>query len=426
MTERADLARRVAVFCVGTSNPASPTEERRGALLREIRQKGARPQRSDRKCACAVSHSAAGVRRPLVHVAMSTAGKPAPFGPDLRSALVAMVRKRVPDSEVEDIVQSALAEAIESPHAPQDGESLRRWIFGVAKHKVVDYHRRAGRESFDLPDVPGAAAPHNEADLLRWAERNLPEGVENQKTLDWMLREGEGEKLESIAESEKLPPPRVRQRVSRLRRHFKENWQREVALLAALGVIVSAVLIFVTRKVSDPIIVHEDVDPRAEPVRRLALEKCAAADWTACVDGLDEARRLDPAGDTQPVVQQARQAAGDARKAPQAPSADPVPTTAPPERKAPMQQRKEPAPRSSGTAPIPTPAPTPQGKPGPSKSKAPDTSTPATPSPVFTGSKEDSLGSVRADTTKAAVPSKEAPSNIDVSGSKKAAPMNKK
>ena len=136
---------------------------------------------------------------------MSTVTKPAPFGPDLRTALIAMVRKRVPESEVEDIVQRALAEAIESPHAPQDSESLRRWIFGVAKNKVVDYHRRAGRESFDLPDVAGTPAPHVEADLLRWAEKNLPTGDENKKTLDWMLREGEGEKLESIAEIREAP-----------------------------------------------------------------------------------------------------------------------------------------------------------------------------------------------------------------------------
>ena len=269
---------------------------------------------------------------------MSTVTKPAssgPFDPDLRSALVAMVRKRVPESEVEDIVQQALAEAIESPNAPTDSESLRRWIFGVAKHKVVDYHRRAGRESFDLPDVEGEPAPHVEADLLRWAEKNLPEGAENKKTLDWMLREGEGEKLESIAASEKLPPPRVRQRVSRLRRHFKENWQREVAMLAALGVIVSAVVFLVLHKKDPEIITHEVVDPRAEPMRRLALERCATGEWKPCVVGLDEARRLDPAGDARPDVQQARQAAGKALSLPPdqvtpmpAPSA--VPTTAPP------------------------------------------------------------------------------------------------
>lgn len=264
---------------------------------------------------------------------MSTATKPAPFGPDLRAALIAMVRRRVPESEVEDIVQQALAEAIESPHAPKESEALRRWIFGVAKNKVVDYHRRAGRESFELPDVAGTPAPHVEADLLRWAEKNLPDGAENQKTLDWMLREGEGEKLESIAESEKLPPPRVRQRVSRLRRHFKENWQREVALLAALGVIVGAIVLFVMKKDQGPEpITHEAVDSgasAAEPVRRLALEKCANKEWQKCIEGLDEAKKLDPAGDALPAVRDARQAAEDAIKAaPPSPSA--LPTTAPP------------------------------------------------------------------------------------------------
>jgi DNA-directed RNA polymerase specialized sigma24 family protein len=315
---------------------------------------------------------------------MTLATKPAPFGPDLRAALVAMVRKRVPDSEVEDIVQQALAEAIESPHAPKESEALRRWIFGVAKNKVVDYHRRAGRESFDMPDVAGTPAPHVEADLLRWAERNLPDGAENQKTLDWMLREGEGEKLESIAESEKLPPPRVRQRVSRLRRHFKENWQREVALLAALGVIVSAVVFLFLRKDKGPEAINPEnpvVDPRAEPVRRLAMEKCANADWKNCLDGLDEARRLDPAGDKAPAVQQARQAAQKALEVapPLDPSAVPsaVPTTAPPPAPEPSsiltpkpfdsagpRLQKPPAPKfarpteSFTTPPAPAPSPT--------------------------------------------------------------------
>jgi DNA-directed RNA polymerase specialized sigma24 family protein len=316
---------------------------------------------------------ARGVDDVLVHVPMPLATKPAPFGPDLRTALIAMVRKRVPESEVEDIVQQALAEAIESPHAPEDSESLRRWIFGVAKHKVVDYHRRAGRESFELPDVEGTPAPHVEADLLRWAERNLPEGVENKKTLDWMLREGEGEKLESIAASEKLPPPRVRQRVSRLRRHFKENWQREVALLAALGVIVSVLVLIVTKTNGPEPITHDVVDPRAEPMRRLALEKCASDDWTPCLEGLDEARRLDPAGDARPDVQSARRAAAKALSAPPPVPNDIAPTPAPstpppspsdispsPQSSAPPPKiaPPKPAPSVDATAPRPVPTPT--------------------------------------------------------------------
>src|SRR4051794_13017199 len=196
------------------------------------------------------------------------------FGPDLRTALVAMVRRRVPESEVEDIVQATLADAIGSPHAPEDSESLRRWIFGVAKNKVVDYHRRAGRETFEVPEVSDKPAPHTEADLLRWAENHLPPGEENKTTLDWMLREGEGEKLESIAETEKVPAPRVRQRVSRLRRHLKTHWQKEVALLATLGVLMT-ILVFVLRKKEPEPIANEDL-PRAAELRKVGIEKCLA------------------------------------------------------------------------------------------------------------------------------------------------------
>lgn len=308
----------------------------------------------------------------------------APFGSDLRAALVAMVRKRVPESEVEDIVQSALAEAIESPNAPKESEALRRWIFGVAKHKVVDYHRRAGRETFDMPEVAGAPAPHAEADLLRWAERNIPGGDENKKTLDWMLREGEGEKLESIAASEKMPAPRVRQRVSRLRRHLKDNWQREVALLAALGVIVTAIVIFVLRKDEPEPITHDPhvVDPRAEGVRKVALERCAASEWKACVEGLDEAKRLDPAGDTAPEVRRARE---DAAKAlAPAPSSDvaPLPSTRPPVTK------DSPAPRPPSSAPFEM-----KGVPTGESTAAPPTPKPKPKAPSKVDSPLDSLSS---------------------------------
>jgi RNA polymerase sigma factor (sigma-70 family) len=283
------------------------------------------------------------------------------FAEGLRSALVAMVKRRVPESEVEDIVQATLADALASPHAPKDSESLRRWIFGVARNKVVDYHRRAGRETFELPEVPGKPAPHAEADLLRWAEKHLPPGEENETTLDWMLREGEGEKLEWIAESERVPATRVRQRVSRLRRHLKTHWQREVALLAALGVIVG-ILALVLRRKEPASIANEDV-PRAAELREAGLDRCAASDWRACLEKLDAAGKLDPAGDARPEVRKARD---DARRALSTPP--PTPTTsdvispaptssalAPP---TPEPPRKLAPPRSAPTAaPAPTPAP---------------------------------------------------------------------
>lgn len=308
------------------------------------------------------------------------------FNLDLRAALIAMIRKRVPESEVEDIVQATLTEAIESPHAPKDSESLRRWIFGVAKNKVVDFHRRRGRESFDLPEVAEDPAPHAEADLLRWAERNLPEGEDAHKTLGWMLREGDGEKLESIAASEKLPAPRVRQRVSRLRRHLKTSWAREVGLLAALGVVVAVALVFWFRK--EPIEKDNPV-ARGEEIRRGALVKCDAQQWQACVEGLDDAKKLDPAGDGRPEVQKAREAATKAlAPAPVESNVTPPPApTLPMDSKGDFKQgptKLEGKPQPT-TAPVPTPVPTGSYFPPPSKAKESTlTPTPAKPTGGFT------------------------------------------
>ncbi|AKV02713.1 hypothetical protein AKJ09_09376 [Labilithrix luteola] len=319
----------------------------------------------------------------------SSSAERAAVGPELRAALVAMVRKRVPESDVEDIVQSALAEAFESPHAPKEPDALRRWIFGVAKNKVVDFHRRAGRETFELPDVPDAPAPHTEADLLRWAKRHLPEGDEARTTLDWMLREGDGEKLESIAASEKLPAPRVRQRVSRLRRHLKTHWAREVALLAALGVVITAIVIWVVRRPSEePIAPNIHPEPSAEPMkmagelRRSALATCDSATddggWKACLEGLDRAKALDPAGDNTPAVQTARRSAEEHLAPRRGPTKDdnitppPVPTS----KFDPLDSKSGPV-FSKKATPAPSAIPTPTGMP-----KAAPKPTPTEPPPM--------------------------------------------
>src|SRR5690606_6384166 len=72
--------------------------------------------------------------------------------PALRNALLRFVRSRVPASEAEDIVQSVLTDALSAARAPEEPEELRRWVHGIARNKIADYHRRAGRE---LPREPG-------------------------------------------------------------------------------------------------------------------------------------------------------------------------------------------------------------------------------------------------------------------------------
>lgn len=251
-----------------------------------------------------------------------------------------MVRGRVPSDEAEDIVQTALTEALTAAALPSDAEDVRKFVWGIVRHKVVDFHRRGRREApHEDVDVPESAPRHEDRDMLRWAERELPEGEEAAKTLDWMLREGDGEKLESIADDEKLPAPRVRQRVSRLRRHLKMRWALVAATLVAMLVALGAYLYGRPKPQEAHIIVPEvpsmmplTPDPRilrAQQDRERALALCESKEWGACLEGLDRAAQDDPEGDQAPRVVEARKAAADAMKAPPpvpSSSAAPAPT----------------------------------------------------------------------------------------------------
>ncbi|WP_394835390.1 sigma-70 family RNA polymerase sigma factor [Pendulispora rubella] len=242
-----------------------------------------------------------------------------------REALVALVRRRVPEKDAEDVVQATLAEAMAAAHRPEDPEALRKWIYGITRNKIADYHRRARREVLDEPEALEAASSMEEVnDLLRWAVRELPSGQDAQQTFQWFLREGEGEKLEAIADGEKIPPARVRQRVSRLRRHFRDRWAAQLAALAALGVVGIVVAIWILRdrpqKPDAPIARDTAPIPQIAPTpRELAIKErnealvlCDEGKWKECIEKLDRAAFVVPELNDDADVKSARAAAAEA------------------------------------------------------------------------------------------------------------------
>lgn len=300
--------------------------------------------------------------------------------PRFREALTRMVRRRVPESDAEDIVQTAIAEALVAGKRDDDPDALRRWVWGVARHKVVDHFRRRRRLADELPDVAGEDASQGELDLLRWARRELPEGENAEETLRWMLREAEGETLETIAEESNLPAPRVRKRVSRLREHFRARWSGQAAALLALGVVVVVLVVVALRKRTDDIAKDQPAPSLSAPTpgprevaaekRRAAFERCGAGAFRPCLDLFDEARGLDPAGDEAEAVQRARKAATDALEQRVAPvptsSALPSPKfVTPPPTSVPQKLAPDP---SARPAPVQTEAP--PAKPAPPAPKA--------------------------------------------------------
>ena len=144
--------------------------------------------------------------------------------PIVRRRLTAIVSRRVPGQDAEDIVQSVLCDAL-AAEAP--GEAIPKWLFGIARNKVADFHRRSKREDHGDVDVPVESNAIEARDMLRVAEAIAPD----RKALEWIAR---GDSLEEIAATEKLSAPAVRQRVSRLRRALRAALMVAAALAVLL------------------------------------------------------------------------------------------------------------------------------------------------------------------------------------------------
>ncbi|HSO34062.1 MAG TPA: sigma factor [Labilithrix sp.] len=198
---------------------------------------------------------------------------PAPFfprqaiaAPALRRTVAAMVRRRVPAGDVEDLAQTILCEALAAPGLPSDPAELRRFVAGIARHKVADFHRRTRRHDSSEVDELGVDPPPVEARaLLARIVSSVASSVRERETLEWLVREHDGEQLRTIAEDAGLPAPAVRQRVSRLRRVLRAQWSHALALLLVAGA--CGVLAERARRESSAIV----ADPTGDPVARAAV-----------------------------------------------------------------------------------------------------------------------------------------------------------
>ncbi len=260
---------------------------------------------------------------------MSTFGRNDLSDPGLRAAVQRLLRRKLPAQEVDDAVQTVLAEALSAAEVPDSREAAGRWLLGIARHKAVDFFRR--RREVPTEDVPTVAVEmdHEERDFVRFMLADV--SGEHAPLVDVLLREADGEKLEHLAAEAGIAAPTLRQRVSRLRRFLREKRALELALVAA---VLAAMAIAISRWPSGrprllPEIVAPQVDApvaRAREWRERARGSCETQLWQRCLDELDEAKKLDPAGDEFPNARELRKKAEDGLHPP---SPRPEPTPAP-------------------------------------------------------------------------------------------------
>ena len=96
----------------------------------------------------------------------------------LRADVEAAVRRRIRGDEANDVVQATWTDVLQASQVPSDADEFRRFVFGVARNKVVDHFRQRARELAspeEVEDSAEAGAPVSTRDLLRWAEGKLPD-----------------------------------------------------------------------------------------------------------------------------------------------------------------------------------------------------------------------------------------------------------
>src|SRR4051812_38330672 len=73
------------------------------------------------------------------------AGEAAALRPVVRAVIAAMLRERIDHADVEDCTHETLRRAIEGRARLRDGEAIRPWVVGIARHVALDALRARKR-----------------------------------------------------------------------------------------------------------------------------------------------------------------------------------------------------------------------------------------------------------------------------------------
>jgi DNA-directed RNA polymerase specialized sigma24 family protein len=247
-----------------------------------------------------------------------------------------------PHNELEDLVQIVWLELKASwAKCPRVEPGLSKYINGIARNTANGIIRKrrddatTGAKRLGSLDEETATAPVNLTlsdrtmahQLVGMAKDRDPEGAE------WMVRtKMHGESFPEVSEDVGQPADRIRMRVNRLIEWLREN-----------AGIVSLILLFVLCVVANVLKAKPKTGPEtadstapqnltpkqtATLKRDAAFAACDVSDWVKCATLLDEAKALDPAGENDARVRQARDAVARVNEAPR-PEPSPRPSPKP-------------------------------------------------------------------------------------------------
>jgi DNA-directed RNA polymerase specialized sigma24 family protein len=235
---------------------------------------------------------------------------------ELCAQLSAFLSKKLPHADVDDVRQEVFAALWRAKSVPADRAQQRRFLFAAAKSRISNHRRTKERrkktESEAMEMVVEAVFYDTVAsrDFLAKLRSLVPKSSE--VTLTWWARELLGEPLLQIANEVDIPYGCVVARVRTLQRRLVA-----VAATLVLLLMVGSAYYFLrpkpeyAQKPQEKTTLQEapTIDPQkvaAEERRRQARALCDQEDWLMCLTRLDQAKRLDPAGEDDSAVKELR------------------------------------------------------------------------------------------------------------------------
>ena len=251
--------------------------------------------------------------------------------PEVRAAIQAVLKRRtVPDDDLEDLTHDVIERALVAPSPPASLEECKAIVTKMANDLAIDSWRRTRRRSkvnaglYENPDDrPGPALGPGDAvyarEQIAFFRGQVDKGAITGRQAAILARHAENVPGAEIADELRVAHQTVHNELSAGRRALRASW----AAYAAVGVLASVSLILWLLHDRDRTAKktpREEIrpDPSAGPqtptplqiardLRRDALHDCDVGKYDECLDGLDQAARVDPAGDASPVVKKARE-----------------------------------------------------------------------------------------------------------------------
>ena len=244
----------------------------------------------------------------------------------LKKALDGWIRGRVPKADAPDMVQNVLAALLALAHPPDTIDGLIAFGRRMLQHDLIDHyrHRETVRdvEVCALDDrhaeTIAPAAPAEAWDGFDVAKRArlvnalVARGQLTDADID-VLERADAEGYPALAAELGTTDRALRVRAHRKRTLLRQGWKRYAAYGSGVAMLVLIVYAFwdrpenVAAPYPGPGQHEESPRERAAALRAAASGSCAASQWKVCLDRLDDARDLDPAGDSDPAVQALRE-----------------------------------------------------------------------------------------------------------------------